>query len=348
MRERARSYARFASDLMRLRPRIPQIINSLVCVKHLMLKRFGEAVTGYLPVSFGVFITFRCNLKCKFCYFDWDDGSISREDITLDEFKAVMEHPVFRGAVRVTFGGGEPLLHEDMLTFLDIAYKKHLYTVIYSNGLLLESRAEELARSRLNSLNVSIYDDFIERQLKNLSMLVEANKKNKNRMVVSLTRVISADAYEGIDKVLDSAKDIGVKNIFFQNYYSSDPEDSGKGIFDDDKEYERFLNQMKAKSRDYKLNVIFPNPLSRRDCGMMCISLYSTFSVNRKGDIAPCCFIVPPSSQYGNIFENSEPWNTNFFRRLRRGFIEETWPKNPKCRNCNLKTINSFKKVKFF
>lgn len=346
--ERLKGYGKFTADILRLKPRFSQIRNTAVYLKRVLLKQFGSSIRGYLPISYGVFMTFKCNLKCKFCYFDWNNSSILRDDISVEEFRNIVNHPIFKGAIRITFGGGEPLLHKNLIDLINIAFEKHLYSVVYSNGLLLDKHCEELSKSRLNSINVSIYDEFLDEQTKNLSMLIKANRENKSKMVVSLTRIIATDDYEYMDKILNIAKSLGVKNIFFQNYYDSVLNTSKKAIYDDNNEYRRFLTEMKKKSKDYGLNVIFPNLLARKNTDLMCISLYSTISVDRNGNVSPCCFIVPPSSSYGNIFNDKDPWNTQFYRHLRGTFIGPPAAEYPKCKNCNLKTINSFKKVKFF
>lgn len=340
---------KFAFDIARLAPRFSQIANAVKCYWSLRNHSFGREVTRYLPVTMGIFITFRCNLKCDFCYLNWDAPSMTRDDITLDEYRSILKHPLFRNTLRITFGGGEPLLHPDLLEIIRIAREKSLYTTIYSNGLLLHKCSEALIKARLNSLSISLYEEFADKQIENLRILQEMNEKHKNAMVLSFTKVVSSRDYECMDQVLNSAKENKITNIFFQNYYSMDDSpDSAMCLYDDNLEYLSFLKEMRAKCRAYNLNVLFPN-LMRRDGGEeSCLSLYSSISLNRRGDISPCCFIVPPSASYGNIFSDPDAWNSAFMMKLRDSFIDEDSPKHPNCANCNLKNIKTIKDIKFF
>ncbi|MBF0344363.1 MAG: radical SAM protein [Nitrospirae bacterium] len=337
----------FAYDLAALRPGYSQIVNTLQYLKFFIGNEHDRTLVGHYPVSFGVFITLRCNLNCQSCYFDWKNQDILKDDMSVEEFKTILNLPVFSRAIRINLAGGEVLIHPDLIEFIDIVHSKHLYSIIYSNGLLLHKCYKDISKSGLNSISVSVYDQFIDKQIDNLAILIDENKRINNKMVISLSRIVSDDNYHSMETIINLAKRIGIKNIFFQNHYTCEPEPV-KGIYQDNKEYLLFLSHIEKQAKNYKLNVIFPPLLPRHDTGLMCISLYSSFSVNRRGDMSPCCFIVPPAKIYGNVFTDKNPWNSYFSTYLRQTFIDHTMAKHPKCKNCSLKTIKSFGMVKFF
>ncbi len=83
-----------------------------------------------------IFITNRCDLSCSGCFVKKMKGS---QDISVTEYTEVIEKAESKGVKQINIIGGEPLLHPDLPTFVDINNYKMLSTTIYTNGLLLDS-----------------------------------------------------------------------------------------------------------------------------------------------------------------------------------------------------------------
>jgi len=108
-------------------------------------------------------LTRQCNLRCKHCYYEAgtqleDELSTAECFAVLDEIAEVFgagagaggEGSVGSAGARVTFGGGEALLREDLFEIISHAKERGLHLVLASNGTLLN---EEVA-GRLKAAGV--------------------------------------------------------------------------------------------------------------------------------------------------------------------------------------------------
>lgn len=126
-------------------------------VKGLDLARFSY---GYMKslVSYPIFSAFfapvrKCNIKCAYCYqVDAQDGVMTRE-IFSDRLNFLRE----RGLTVIQFTGGEPLLWKHLDDALVESKSKGLFTVIATNGTLLEeARIDELHQAGTDYISVSL------------------------------------------------------------------------------------------------------------------------------------------------------------------------------------------------
>ncbi len=79
-----------------------------------------------LPIQSVVFITTRCNLKCKHCIFAKGvaEGTLKAEDFTFSHVMDLLRQCYDAGSRMVTFEGGEPLLWQDEGLYLEDLVKK--------------------------------------------------------------------------------------------------------------------------------------------------------------------------------------------------------------------------------
>lgn len=96
--------------------------------------------------------TARCNLRCVFCGW-WKRRS--RELETEEALKVIAQLADF-GVCTIDFSGGEPTLRRDLVTLASSARDHGLFTVLSTNGTLLDAeRAKELG-SIFDVVNVSL------------------------------------------------------------------------------------------------------------------------------------------------------------------------------------------------
>lgn len=103
-----------------------------------------------LPLFLGWNLTFRCNLRCQYC------GAEAARGPELDTSDVCRRLDVFwkLGARWVTFGGGEPLLRQDLGTIVQYARKRGYRIYLSTNGILLPQRLTELKGVR--NVNLSL------------------------------------------------------------------------------------------------------------------------------------------------------------------------------------------------
>jgi len=85
-----------------------------------------------------IFITGRCNLKCKGCFARraMEDNC---GDISLKEYKEAVFAFLEKGGRQINILGGEPLLHPELRKILDINRENKIKTTIYTNGYFLKN-----------------------------------------------------------------------------------------------------------------------------------------------------------------------------------------------------------------
>lgn len=87
-------------------------------------------------------ITNNCNSKCVMCNIT---SNISKKEMTVDEFKKIINDDIFKEIKLVGINGGEPFLCKNLIPFIEILVKKEkLESInIISNGFLTNSILEK-------------------------------------------------------------------------------------------------------------------------------------------------------------------------------------------------------------
>ena len=85
------------------------------------------------------YLTEGCNLACRHCYLapKFDPDGKKHPILPLKLFNIAVEEALPLGLSGVKLSGGEPLLHPDILTMLDILNQEKLALVMETNGVLL-------------------------------------------------------------------------------------------------------------------------------------------------------------------------------------------------------------------
>ena len=104
-------------------------------------------------------LTDRCNMRCRYCmpkeHFDNHQFLDKFEILTYEELSLIVESLIPLGLTKVRLTGGEPLLRRDVCSFIEML-PKNLDIAMTTNGILLEKYAEDLAKSGLNRVTVSL------------------------------------------------------------------------------------------------------------------------------------------------------------------------------------------------
>jgi uncharacterized radical SAM superfamily Fe-S cluster-containing enzyme len=126
-----------------------------------------------LPV---ITITSACNLDCPICYVH--NKNRDAYHMELEDFRSILEHlKREHGSIDiVNFTGGEPLLHPDFRSFLELARAADVHRVtICSNGIRL-ARDEELVKSLADAgarvaLSFDTFDRAVDYELQGAKLL---------------------------------------------------------------------------------------------------------------------------------------------------------------------------------
>jgi len=129
----------------------------------LLIDQFNRRIS-YLRIS----ITDRCNLRCLYCS-GRREKIFSREEIlTYEEIFEIIKIALSLGIEKFRLTGGEPLLRQGLLEFLEKLSVSGIKYSLTTNGLLLKKYASLLAKLGLGSINVSL-DTLEEKKFKQIS-----------------------------------------------------------------------------------------------------------------------------------------------------------------------------------
>jgi len=114
-----------------------------------------------LPVLSEVALTYRCNIKCRFCYAGCNCTSNpvqSNEEMTPDQVKRILDKIYHEAKVpSVSFTGGEPTLVPYLPELIAYARSLDMRVNLITNGIALTAhKAKTLADAGLNSAQVSL------------------------------------------------------------------------------------------------------------------------------------------------------------------------------------------------
>ena len=165
----------------------------------------------HAPFLSQVVITRRCNLSCGYCN-EYDDHSepIGTERLykTIDKIAALQTRAV-------TFTGGEPFLHPDLIDIVRYASKKIPKVSVITNGFLLtEKMIDRLNKCGLSRMQISI--DGVE--VNKITSKVLNNTKTKLIMLakhalfkVHINTVLGSIPFNETLKVVHFTKKLGLE-----------------------------------------------------------------------------------------------------------------------------------------
>ncbi len=109
----------------------------------------------YLRVS----VTERCNFRCQYCMPEKPFSWVPKENLlTYEELFKFIKVCIDEGVKKVRITGGEPLLRENLDTFIKMIadYKKDIDLALTTNAYLLPKVATKLVDAGLKRINVSL------------------------------------------------------------------------------------------------------------------------------------------------------------------------------------------------
>ncbi|PPR49431.1 MAG: 7-carboxy-7-deazaguanine synthase [Alphaproteobacteria bacterium MarineAlpha5_Bin5] len=91
------------------------------------------------PISLVHFVTNRCNARCSFCFIDFDNEDIFKNELSLDEINLLTKN-LGKSIVNINFTGGEPFARKDLIDIAECYCKNTSIQSIYitTNGSLPE------------------------------------------------------------------------------------------------------------------------------------------------------------------------------------------------------------------
>lgn len=155
-----------------------EISSSNFKMKYLKPANFTElwkkSIENKVPLKVDIELTNMCNLKCKYCYVDFNKP-IDIENIDYKKTIEMLDELKEMGTLFITITGGEPTLHPNFKDILKHALKNKFYVRVLTNGSALDEdeikELNEISKNGLLSIDISmhslkenIFDDFTQKQ----------------------------------------------------------------------------------------------------------------------------------------------------------------------------------------
>lgn len=261
---------------------------------------FNGAFTEY-PVLSEIAVTYRCNLKCDFCYVgDKNYNELNTSDMKKILFKIFKEAQV----PSVSFTGGEPLLRQDISVLVEYASKIGMWTNIITNGTLLNKNlVTELKSVGLSSGQVSIegpnhkiHDSItgitgsFEATIKGVKLLQEAG------IPVHTNTTVSRNNLNQLEDILLLVKSMGLNRLSMNLIIPCGTARNRSDIWVSYSEIGDHVLNLKRRADNEGIKFLWYspvpmckfNPISHGFGNKSCAAITGLLSLDPMGNIIPC------------------------------------------------------------
>lgn len=281
-------------------------------------------------------ITRECNLDCVFC--SNESRAPFSDELTYDEYVALLESLHKMGAKNLKLYGGEPFLRPHVFSVINKANSLGMSVNIYSNGTILDKKIlKQVKDSCVQKLSLSvdgsspeIHDNIrgtagsFHEVIKNIQTLVESGIMVD--VLITVCR-LNKDDIAGIYRLVHSLGVHDVKANFVARV--------GRAK----KRWDKLsMNTDEVRECVHRISSIHSELFHRIPIRQTCQAGTEEVFIASNGDVYPCALFLEPAYMAGNIRKNNiqEIWsNPNGFLTA----IREVVSKQQFCPSCEKKQI---------
>jgi MoaA/NifB/PqqE/SkfB family radical SAM enzyme/GT2 family glycosyltransferase len=272
------------------------------------------------PKSATLFLTERCNFNCEGCRRK-HIGLNKTKDMTLSTVQRLLF--IYPTIERFCIAGqGEPTLCSNFLEITDYLIKNGKSVSIVTNGtnlfkILALSYAPESISISLYGSNRQQYisytgSDFFED-------VVHSFKKLSSRFKnVGISFIVNKANHRELNGILALCDEIKPAFVDLHNYLAYDPDnkdETSKIITTHDTEIIDYINSA-CNGRGYRINK--PIFIDFEKQKLLCRSYSYLINLDGSGNIGGCQRQLPPNPEFGNIFNELDPYNSKNMTMLRK------------------------------
>jgi len=284
------------------------------------------------------------------------------QDLSFDLFKKVIDNALPELRTVYLWGVGEPFLNKDFMKMIKYAKDNNLKVIINTNGTLInkEHIHEALITMQVDELIYSIdatgralFDIIREGKhpqanfynvrmgIYNLERIKRQCKSKKPKLFSNF--VLLKDNIHEVTKMVDFAKNLGIKEIKYQNVAAWDNYTFNQSILNQNLSYinDTIFRNAKRIAKQHNIKVDFPNleVKGKPKCKM---PFFGPPNIRMDGKVVACCFITYPFEmkfvcQNGKIARKTmlhepiivgdvtkqtikEIWDNDIYKQLRKSF----------------------------
>ena len=209
-----------------------------VGLKRFRAYQFYKKGNGFAPPpeSITLFLTHRCNLRCKMCG-QWGESGVTKEvsteiirkELTWEEMQnLIFQFQKFKP--NITLFGGEPLLYQHVIRLIQELKKIPLHVLMITNGSLLDKYALSLVKQGLDEINLSLDGDeklhdeirglpgLFNRITKGIKEIQNIKKKFKRKKpLINLQCTITKWNYKYLERLLKVGEELEVDSLTYHH-----------------------------------------------------------------------------------------------------------------------------------
>lgn len=196
-----------------------------------------------------IFVTNKCNLKCKSCFLygvSNDNGTYdfdkSKDHLNYSDFVNIVDQ-VTKISKGCTFFimGGEPLLHKDIIRMIQYIKSKspNSFIDINTNGILLKTMCEDLMKAGLDAIVVSIDgstpkesdynrgEGVFNESIESIKYFNEVKKRGEYPTKLTVNTVVTNLNYKGLSSMVNLCNELDV-DVWYLSFPYFVLEEEGK------------------------------------------------------------------------------------------------------------------------
>lgn len=276
-------------------------------------------------------LLYQCNFHCRICDF-WKPAYKDMPQLSAADVQIMVDK--LPGPMIVSIGGGEPLMHPELLPIIRILGKKHFPVMICNGWYVTPENARELFAAGLHEISISVdYADAakhdkqrgvqgaFERALQALDTLNRSRIHASQR--VHMISVVMDDNLDQIEPLIKLAGEMGI--TYLLTYYSHN-----RGKKDRRNAQEDVSAHLLALKRKYPHFVAIEGYLERftdaaGDDGIRpCYAGKNLLNVDCQGNVSRCIDHLDQSA--GNILvDDFESIRMNLLRQFEANDCGACW-----------------------
>jgi len=169
------------------------------------------------PETLHIALTNACDQVCPGCFYSRGRGG-TEQFLSTELFEKILNEAERSKVFQFAFGGGEPLLHPDVLAFVNKTQKRGIVPNITTNGnLLTPGMASELKKGKLGQLQISLDGSGKEinaRTRPNYEQAVQAMETCRTAgLRFGINALVTRENFRSIPSLFAFAKRMGAEGV---------------------------------------------------------------------------------------------------------------------------------------
>ncbi len=310
-------------------------------------------VLNYAPIVLSVSPTDRCNLSCDMCLSHSPRAKDNpyrhkpAPDMTYELFRQIVD--TFPTALSIQIvGTGEPLLNKDyfeMVEYAAVEGKMDVSTT--SNGTILADKIDEIVAApltyffvSLNGHNADEFDRFTgcgtkcyHKIYENVVSLVDKKRSTGASLKIGVSYVLDKTNFGFLNDMIQVAGRLGVDEVKIMPYLSTldipGYTSKERSLFEEDNAVKNIFSNITTPAG---MHIALYPPL-KGAAAKNCKTFFTSLRVDGAGNIGSCGRMLLELSQNGK-FTDENVWNNDYFRRMRRIYLDPEMPLLEPCTVC--------------